>query len=817
MKNIFIPFIVLIGISMSVFAQEKSSKELRGDKYYTNYSFGKAIDSYTHVKFLSLEGQHRLAESYRNIDQNIQAEAAYLKIINTPGEISAEDYYNYAMALKANGKYNESLKWMDRFSELKPEDLRAKDYVANGNDLTNLLKNHGNYKIEHMNINTEALDFGTSYYKNKIVFVSTKEGFKLIERRYNWTGKPFWDLYVSEIDGDQLKSPKIFDKGINGKLHDGPASFSNDGTFMAFTRNNYKDKSKDKVVELQIYFSSYIDGKWSKPEPFFLNNENYSIGHPCLTKNGNTMYFTSDMPGGFGKADIYRITKDEKGDWGKPENLGDKVNTEGDEMYPYFEENNNILFFSSNGRFGLGGLDIFAYAINDSGFARPYNVGTPLNTQYDDFAAIVDGQVSHGYFTSNRIGGSGGDDIYSVSFGDPDVRFTVNAPVNVPSERRMRETFPLRNYIYFNKESAQIPDRYVLLNKDQAKDFKEEQLEIFTPKDLSGRSKRQMIAYYNIMNIIGDRMGRNPSSTIILVGSSIKGPEDGREMALSVKQYLVQIFGIDATRISIEGRDKPKIPSEQPGGTIDLDLLREGDRRVSVESLTPAMLMEFQSGPDAPLKPVEIHTVQEAPVDSYVSFNVENGNDALATWSMEIRDDKDIVQKYGPYYQENVTIPGKNILGTRPEGTYQVTMIGLSKSGQPIRKDASVHMTLWTPPTDEEGMRFSIIFEFDDSRAISIYDKYLTEIVASKIPRNGKVIIHGHTDITGSEVNNLRLSNDRANEVRSILENSLTKAGRTDVKFEVKAFGENQDLAPFENRSPEERAYNRTVILDIVP
>jgi len=356
---------------------------------------------------------------------------------------SSEDCFNKAMTLKSEGKYDESTKWMDQFCKLKPADLRAKDYEANGKDLPNLLKDHGNYKIEHLSINTKASDFGTSFYKNKIVFASTRTNFRMRKR----------NLYVSEVDGDQLKSPQLFDKRWNGKLHDGPASFSNKGAIIAFTTNYSKNKGNPD--KLQIFFSTDIDGKWSEPEPFFLNNENYSVGHPCLTEDGKTMYFMSDMPGGFGKADLYKITRKEKGGWGKPENLGAKINTEGDEMYPFFEEKNNILFFSSNGRFGLGGLDIFVYAINDSGFGRPYNVGSPLNTQYDDCAVVVDSKVSLGYFTSNRKGGKGDYDIYSVKFGDPNVLFSVTPPANIPAERKMRETFPLCNYLSFNKESAQ--------------------------------------------------------------------------------------------------------------------------------------------------------------------------------------------------------------------------------------------------------------------------------------------------------------------------------------------------------------------------
>jgi len=164
-----------------------------------------------------------------------------------------------------------------------------------------------------------------------------------------------------------------------------------------------------------------------------------------------------------------------------------------------------------------------------------------------------------------------------------------------------------------------------------------------------------------------------------------------------------------------------------------------------------------------------------------------------------------------------VSIPGKSILGSKPEGDYKVTMIGLTKNGKTIRKEAPIHLTLWTPPTDEEGMRLSVIFEFNDSKSIMIYEKYLTEIVTPKIPINGTVIIHGHTDIIGSEVNNQKLSLARTDDVRKIIENSLAKTGRTDVKFEVYAFGENVDLSPFENKFPEERAYNRTVIIDIIP
>ncbi|MFA5297662.1 MAG: OmpA family protein, partial [Lutibacter sp.] len=400
----------------------------------------------------------------------------------------------------------------------------------------------------------------------------------------------------------------------------------------------------------------------------------------------------------------------------------------------------------------------------------------------------------------------------------PEVTFMVTSPENVPGELMISETFPLRNYIYFDEGSTSISDRYVLLSKDQVKDFKEDQVEVFTPKtELAGRSKREMTVYYNILNILGDRMGKNPNSTITLVGSSENGSAEGKLMAESVKKYLVDVFAINTTRIVIEGRDKPKVAGLKPGGTREVALLLDGDRRVSVESNSPALLMEFQSGPDAPLKPVQMVGVQDAPISSYVTFKVDGADEAFSSWQMEITDKDGVVQNFGPYTEKEVSIPGKTILGTNPEGDYKVKMIGTNKTGGIVTKESTTHIVAWTPSKIEEGMRFSIIYEFDDANAISMYNKYLSEVVAPKIPANAKVIIHGHTDIIGETDYNQKLSMARANDVKTTLQNSISKLGTTGVRFEVDGLGENENAAPFGNRLPEERAYNRTVIIDIVP
>lgn len=412
MKKLIILILVLAGIGSDAFAKDKLRKEKNGDKYYFVYSFEKAIDSYTGSKSLTTEGQRRLAKSYQNLDLNLKSEEAYAKLTSSSEGVVPEDYYEYAMILRKNGKKDQSNLWMNKFAESNPNDLRAKDYTANKGKLAELSNDDGKYKVLHLDVNTDVKDFSPAYYKDKIVFASSRTN-KNNARRYNWDGKPFLNMYVSELDGVQMKAPAAFDKSLNGKMHDGGATFSKDGMTMAFTRNNYDTKRNDRIVELQIWFSSFQDGKWSDPVPFTLNNPDYSVGHPCLSADGNTMYFTSDMPGGFGKGDIYRVTKNGN-EWGKAENLGNTINTEGDELFPFYEEKNGVLLFSSNGRFGLGGLDIFIAPANGQSFGKVTNAGAPLNTAFDDFGIIVDEKLEKGYFSSNRTGGSGDDDIYSA-------------------------------------------------------------------------------------------------------------------------------------------------------------------------------------------------------------------------------------------------------------------------------------------------------------------------------------------------------------------------------------------------------------------
>jgi len=411
-KKILVSMILIIGITFQTFAADKSSREERGDKYFFVYSFEKAIDSYKNSKELTVDGQRRLAECYQNLNKSVEAEIEYSKLLNLPGGNLPDDYMNYIMILKANDKKSEAKTWLEKFSAKYPMDLRAIDYEKNKNLFDQMSIDTGKYKVSHLDVNSKAQDFSPAFYKSSIVFTSSRTN-KFFARDYNYNDQPFLDIYISEKDGKQLKDPSIFDKSLNGKMHDGPASFNKEGTMMAFTKNNYDTKRNDKIVNLQLFFSELKDGNWTEEVPFSLNNMNYSVGHPSLSPDGNTMYFASDMPGGFGGADIYKVEKS-GGTWGKPENLGNKVNTEGNELFPFYESTNEVLFFASNGRYGLGGLDIFFCSIDGDNTSDSRNAGAPANTKFDDFGVVTDDKLTTGYFSSNRSGGSGDDDIYSL-------------------------------------------------------------------------------------------------------------------------------------------------------------------------------------------------------------------------------------------------------------------------------------------------------------------------------------------------------------------------------------------------------------------
>jgi len=388
-----------------------------------------------------------------------------------------------------------------------------------------------------------------------------------------------------------------------------------------------------------------------------------------------------------------------------------------------------------------------------------------------------------------------------------DIVFAVRAPLLVPAKRKISESFPLRNYVFFNDGSSDIPNRYVKLNTKQGTEFREAQLQEFEPKDLSGRSNRQMNVYHNILNILGDRMRTNPSANITLIGASAgNGPELGKEYAESIKLYLVNTFGIAANRITTMGRNQPIIPSEHSESQSEIELLREGDRRVDIVSNSSDLMV-----------PLHIKAVLTDPMDARIIFKADAiKGETLQSWTVKIKDEKGVVHNYGPYTKPLESISAKEILGDKSSGNYNVTLIGKTKENVEVRKDTTLHLERVEAP-EAESLRYSILFDFNKGETVATYETFIKESIVPLVTNNSTVIIHGHTDVIGSEEYNMKLSLERANDALDLLKTAINRAGKTGVKYELYGFGEDNKTAPFDNSLPEERFYNRTVIIDVIP
>ncbi|WP_295669389.1 OmpA family protein [uncultured Mucilaginibacter sp.] len=394
-----------------------------------------------------------------------------------------------------------------------------------------------------------------------------------------------------------------------------------------------------------------------------------------------------------------------------------------------------------------------------------------------------------------------------------DVTFTVRGPINAPPVHVVSETFPVLNSVFFDDGSAAIPGRYILLTKEQAAGFKENQLQ--NAQSLSGtvRSAGQLTVYYNVLNVLGDRMRANPAAIVSLEGSSAQGPKDAKEFAESIKLYLVTVFEIDGSRITTHGSLRAHPSSEHPGGTTELVLLGAENRRVDIESKSPELLVEAGGGI---MKPVQINTTQENPLDFEVVFSVDSAQQKVKSWSVNATDERGTVQHFGPFTGNQQGLPAATILGGSPSGDYKITMLAELNNGSTVTKQASVHL-LRPDPIITNGFRYSIVFDYNKAKSIAEYDKFLTNTVAPLIIDGATVTIHGHTDIIGLEAYNQKLSDERAQQTQKIIERAIANSGRDHVKFETTGFGEDAAHSPFDNNLPEERFYNRTVIIDIVP
>jgi len=275
------------------------------------------------------------------------------------------------------------------------------------------------FTIFNIGANDELSNFGTAFYGDEMLLFSApaKRNY-IINNTWKGNGQPFLEIYAGTIsENGELKDVHKFSKKVNTKFHEAGVTFSKDKKTVYFTRSNYFEGKYRKdslgLNRLKIFKATKdAMGEWSEVSNLPFNNDHYSVGHPTLSADQKTLYFVSDMPGTIGGTDIFKVAVNSDGTYGSPVNLGSEINTIGKEMFPFIAGNNK-LYFSSNGRNGIGMLDVYMSEINDQGeIISTTHLEEPVNSDNDDFGFIINDETGKGYFTSNRYGGKGDDDIY---------------------------------------------------------------------------------------------------------------------------------------------------------------------------------------------------------------------------------------------------------------------------------------------------------------------------------------------------------------------------------------------------------------------
>ncbi len=396
------------------------------DKKYDNYAYADAIKAYEKLVEKGVRDEkvfQRLGNSYYLIGELQEALKYYQELYILNENQEPEYLYKYAQCLKSEGNYTQSDEILEKLIQKAPLDKRGILFANNKNYLEDIKANSGRFDIADAGINSKDSDYGSTILDNKLVFTSARDTGSIVKKSFKWTNKAISTLYSAELNPDgSIGNLMLFHKeNLRVNFNQSTPVFTKDGRTMYFTRNNSVDgkrkENEKKITFLKLYKATYIDGEWKDVQELPFNSDEYSVAHPALSVDEKTLYFASDMPGTLGSSDIFKVSIEADGTFGKPENLGSDINTEGRETFPFISDENE-LYFASDGRPGLGGLDIYVSKITKEGsFDEVQNIGEPINSKQDDFAFIINSKNRNGFFSSNRTGGHGLDDVY---------RFTEN-------------------------------------------------------------------------------------------------------------------------------------------------------------------------------------------------------------------------------------------------------------------------------------------------------------------------------------------------------------------------------------------------------
>lgn len=613
-------------ITFNMHGQDKKASKAK--EKFSSFNYADAITSYEELianGYSSEEAYKNLGDSHYSNANYEEASNWYAKLVELSNANENSEYlYRYAQTLKSLKEYEKSDAWMKKFEQAKSMDLRAQKFVNKKDYLAEIKKNSGRYTIKNVPINSMESDFSPAFYKNELVFSSARDTGTFTKSVHLWNKKSFLNLYSTALtENDAYGEVKKLSKNVNKKAHESSPVFTKDGQTMYFTRNNFKNGSfsrdKEGVSRLKIYKASLKNDEWTAITELPFNSDQYSAAHPALNEEETKLYFSSNMPGTYGESDLFYVTINADGSYGIPVNLGNRVNTEARETFPFITQS-DVLYFASDGHPGLGGLDIFGISLNELDNAKAVNLGESINSEEDDFSYIINEGTKKGFFASNRTGGQGSDDIYSfteIAALDFSCATTISGVVRDQKTNEMlpnaklviqnaqgelitesmtdaqgnfsfesdcekgaysiiasKENYDETTFEFVNKDGSDMNDLEIVLDKpeeatigeDLAKKLNLEK--IYFDFDKSNIRKDAQVILAKVVVYLNEYQNAK-----IKIGSHTDARgNDAYNLALSQRranatmQYLIS-QGIDASRLSAEGYGETKLVNECANGT----------------------------------------------------------------------------------------------------------------------------------------------------------------------------------------------------------------------------------------------------------
>ncbi|AUP81478.1 flagellar motor protein MotB [Flavivirga eckloniae] len=405
-------------LSFSAFSQQ--GKQKRADTLFNKFSFVKAAKVYRELiqnNYNRDYATRQLADCYAYLRDPRNASRFYKNVVKQKN-VPIEYYYKYAQSLRGMKKYEDSQVWLQRYKDSGGV-VKSNDFSKDANFITSVFGAKQQYFLDKIRFNSKYSDFGAFEHNGKVYFASSRDEGVAIKRLYGWNEQPFLDIYVADVGTRRNVNHSAKIKGdVNSIYHDGPVTITKNGHTMYFSSNNFtkeagERKDRKGLTNMKIYRATLQDSVWTNIEDLSINSDDFSTQHAALNVDETKLYFASDRPGGYGGSDIYEVDINPDGSLGEPQNVGNIVNTESSEGFPFIN-NEGVLFFSSDGHPGLGLYDIFGTIKGeDGGIADVINLGIPVNSNKDDFSFTMNENGITGYFASNRKGGRGDDDIYA--------------------------------------------------------------------------------------------------------------------------------------------------------------------------------------------------------------------------------------------------------------------------------------------------------------------------------------------------------------------------------------------------------------------